>query len=99
MRLERGELGELVRSTMLSGVVDLLIDLDVWRLEFLYDSSIWEYQPHYSHDNFFILNFLQLEIGWDDILQDDSSKGIFKMELEDVDETTDDDDLKDNNEV
>ncbi|XP_015889626.3 uncharacterized protein LOC107424354 [Ziziphus jujuba] len=59
LRLESGDLGEYVRSAMLSSVVDLLIDLD-------------------------------LEIGWDDILHDDSSKGIFKMELEDIDETTDD---------
>ncbi|KAL0547829.1 hypothetical protein IC582_012258 [Cucumis melo] len=33
---------------------------------------------------------LDVEIGWDDILQDDFSKGIFEMELEDDDETTDD---------
>lgn len=31
-----------------------------------------------------------MEIGWDDILQDDFSKGIFEMELEDDDDTTDD---------
>ena len=30
-----------------------------------------------------------MEIGWDDILQDDSSKGIFQMELESVDEIAD----------
>jgi RNA polymerase I-specific transcription initiation factor RRN3 len=30
-----------------------------------------------------------VEIGWDDILQDDSSKGIFQMELENVDEIAD----------
>ena len=30
-----------------------------------------------------------MEIGWDDILQDDSSKGIFQMELENVDEIAD----------
>lgn len=30
-----------------------------------------------------------MEIGWDDILLDDSSKGIFHMELEDVEETAD----------
>ncbi|EXC17569.1 hypothetical protein L484_012360 [Morus notabilis] len=56
---EGGIFGELVRSTLLSGVVDLLIDLDV-------------------------------EIGWDDILQDDSTRGIFKMELELIEEATDD---------
>ncbi|XP_057970224.1 uncharacterized protein LOC131159371 [Malania oleifera] len=33
---------------------------------------------------------LDVEIGWDDILQDDSSKGMFEMELEDLDETADD---------
>ncbi|XP_038896673.1 RNA polymerase I-specific transcription initiation factor RRN3-like [Benincasa hispida] len=33
---------------------------------------------------------LDVEIGWDDILQDDFSKGIFEMELEDDDETADD---------
>lgn len=27
-----------------------------------------------------------MEIGWDAILQDDFSKGIFEMELEDVDD-------------
>lgn len=27
-----------------------------------------------------------MEIGWDDILHDDFSKGIFEMELEDVEE-------------
>lgn len=32
---------------------------------------------------------LDVEIGWDDILQEDSSKGIFDMELEDVDENVD----------
>ncbi|PON78708.1 RNA polymerase I specific transcription initiation factor [Trema orientale] len=67
LKLESGVFGELVRSTMLSGFVDLLIDLDV-------------------------------EIGWDDILQDDSSKGIFNMELEDLDEATDDE-LMDGNEL
>ncbi|GMP32242.1 hypothetical protein CsSME_00006087 [Camellia sinensis var. sinensis] len=34
---------------------------------------------------------LDVEIEWEDILQDDSSKGIFQMELEDVEETVDDD--------
>lgn len=33
-----------------------------------------------------------MEIEWEDILQDDSGKGIFEMELEDVEETLDDDD-------
>lgn len=33
--------------------------------------------------------FLQVEIGWDDILQEDSTKGIFKMELEDIEEDAD----------
>lgn len=33
-----------------------------------------------------------MEIGWDDILQEDSSKGIFQMELENMDEMTDYDD-------
>ncbi|WRX10729.1 RNA polymerase I specific transcription initiation factor RRN3 - like 1 [Theobroma cacao] len=55
LKLESGEIGELVGSTMLMAVVDQLIELD-------------------------------LEIGWDAILQDDFSKGIFEMELEDVDE-------------
>lgn len=31
-----------------------------------------------------------MEIGWDDILHDDFSKGIFEMELEDVEEAADD---------
>ncbi|KAB1224016.1 RNA polymerase I-specific transcription initiation factor RRN3 [Morella rubra] len=35
---------------------------------------------------------LDVEIGWDDILQEDSSKGIFQMELENMDEMTDYDD-------
>ncbi|KAG5534463.1 hypothetical protein RHGRI_022558 [Rhododendron griersonianum] len=35
---------------------------------------------------------LDVEIEWEDILQDDSGKGIFEMELEDVEETLDDDD-------
>lgn len=30
-----------------------------------------------------------MEIGWDDILQEDSTKGIFKMELEDIEEDAD----------
>ncbi|PSS36602.1 RNA polymerase I-specific transcription initiation factor like [Actinidia chinensis var. chinensis] len=34
---------------------------------------------------------LDVEIEWEDILQDDFSKGIFEMELEDVEETLDDD--------
>lgn len=34
LKLEGGIFGELVRSTMLSGVVDFLIDLDVRRLNF-----------------------------------------------------------------
>ncbi|GMI86134.1 hypothetical protein like AT2G34750 [Hibiscus trionum] len=55
LKLESGEIGELVGSTMLMAVVDRLIELDV-------------------------------EIGWDAILQDDFSKGIFEMELEDVDD-------------
>ncbi|KAF5469558.1 hypothetical protein F2P56_013622 [Juglans regia] len=32
---------------------------------------------------------LDVEIGWDDILRDDSSKGIFQMELENADEIAD----------
>ncbi|MBA0761243.1 hypothetical protein Gotri_023917 [Gossypium trilobum] len=55
LKLESGEIGELVGSTILMAVVDRLIELDV-------------------------------EIGWDAILQDDFSKGIFEMELEDVDD-------------
>ena len=39
-----------------------------------------------------------MEIGWDDILQDESAKGIFNMELEDVDEAIDDE-LMDDGEV
>ncbi|KAK3034197.1 hypothetical protein RJ639_034337 [Escallonia herrerae] len=34
---------------------------------------------------------LDVEIGWDDILQDDSSKGIFEMELDDEEGSADDD--------
>ena len=45
-----------------------------------------------------VLDFSQVEIGWDDILQDDSTKGIFNMELEDIDEATDDE-LMDGSEV
>lgn len=36
---------------------------------------------------------LDVEIGWEDIVQDDSSKGIFEMELEDLEE--DEEDLND----
>ncbi|XP_043710994.1 RNA polymerase I-specific transcription initiation factor RRN3-like isoform X2 [Telopea speciosissima] len=32
---------------------------------------------------------LDVEIGWDDIIQEDSSKGIFHMELEDLEEAAD----------
>lgn len=32
-----------------------------------------------------------MSIGWDDILRDDSCKGIFAMELEDEEEASDDD--------
>ncbi|XP_042486745.1 RNA polymerase I-specific transcription initiation factor RRN3 [Macadamia integrifolia] len=32
---------------------------------------------------------LDVEIGWDEIIQEDASKGIFHMELEDVEETED----------
>ncbi|KAB8681459.1 hypothetical protein FH972_026338 [Carpinus fangiana] len=55
LKLESVAIGEFVRSIMLMGLMDMLIEFDV-------------------------------EIGWDDILQDDSSKGIFQMELENVDE-------------
>ncbi|KAE8010774.1 hypothetical protein FH972_007110 [Carpinus fangiana] len=58
LKLESGAIGEFVMSTMLMGLMDMLIELDV-------------------------------EIGWDDILQDDSSKGIFQMELENVDKIAD----------
>lgn len=37
----------------------------------------------------------QVEIEWDDILQEDSNKGIFDMELENVEDFTDDDDNND----
>lgn len=36
------------------------------------------------------LRDLDVEIGWDDILQEDSGKGIFDMELEDVNDAADD---------
>ncbi|KAE8077854.1 hypothetical protein FH972_016374 [Carpinus fangiana] len=58
LKLESGAIGEFVRSTMLMGLMDMLIEFDV-------------------------------EIGWDDIFQDDSSKGIFQMELENVEEIAD----------
>lgn len=58
-KLESGSMGQLVGSTMLTAVVDRLLDLD-------------------------------LEIGWEDILQEDSSKGIFEMELEDLEEDEED---------
>uniref|UniRef100_A0A803QFY0 RNA polymerase I-specific transcription initiation factor RRN3 n=2 Tax=Cannabis sativa TaxID=3483 RepID=A0A803QFY0_CANSA len=67
LKLESCIFGELVRSTMISGLIDLLVDLDV-------------------------------EIGWDDILHDDSTKGIFNMELEDIDEASDDE-LMDSSEL
>ncbi|KAF4358779.1 hypothetical protein F8388_022546 [Cannabis sativa] len=67
LKLESCIFGELVRSTMISGLIDLLVDLDV-------------------------------EIGWDDILHDDSTKGIFNMELEDIDEASDDE-LMDSSEM
>lgn len=38
---------------------------------------------------------LDVEIEWDDILQEDSNKGIFDMELENVEDFTDDDDNND----
>ncbi|KAE8664599.1 Plant intracellular ras group-related LRR 4 [Hibiscus syriacus] len=60
LKLESGEIGELVGSTMLMVVVDRLIELDV-------------------------------EIEWDAILQDDFSKGIFEMELEDMDDIEEND--------
>ncbi|XP_039025614.1 uncharacterized protein LOC120158971 [Hibiscus syriacus] len=60
LKLESGEIGELVGSTMLMVVVDRLIELDV-------------------------------EIGWDAILQDDFSKDIFEMELEDMDDIEEND--------
>ncbi|KAG8643947.1 hypothetical protein MANES_11G091200v8 [Manihot esculenta] len=44
---------------------------------------------------------LDVSIGWDDILRDDSSKGIFTIELEDVDDiaSDDDDDNEENDEL
>lgn len=33
---------------------------------------------------------IKVAIGWDDILRDDSCKGIFAIELEDADEVDDD---------
>ncbi|XP_021691438.1 RNA polymerase I-specific transcription initiation factor rrn3 isoform X2 [Hevea brasiliensis] len=39
---------------------------------------------------------LDVAIGWDDILQDDSCKGIFAIELEDADEVAADDDNDEN---
>lgn len=36
LRLEGSMFGELVRSTMLSGVVDLLLDLDVRRMKIFF---------------------------------------------------------------
>lgn len=38
------------------------------------------------------LYFLQVEIEWEDILQDDSCKSIFEMELEDMEDTIDEED-------
>ena len=43
LKLEGGIFGELVRSTMLSGVVDLLIDLDVRKLKVLMSKLVNEY--------------------------------------------------------
>ncbi|XP_031269328.1 RNA polymerase I-specific transcription initiation factor RRN3-like [Pistacia vera] len=58
LKLESGELGELVRNSMLTALVDRLIDLDV-------------------------------EIGWDDDLHDESGKDIFEMDLEGVEQDGD----------
>ncbi|XP_047310578.1 RNA polymerase I-specific transcription initiation factor RRN3-like [Impatiens glandulifera] len=62
--LESSALGDLVGNTLLTAVMDRLIDFDV-------------------------------EIKWKDILCDDSSKGIFEMELEDLDDFPFDDDAED----
>lgn len=53
LRLESGDMGELVRSMVLITLMDRLVELDV-------------------------------EIAWEDILQDDFHKGMFDMELEDL---------------
>ncbi|EEF37967.1 transcription initiation factor ia, putative [Ricinus communis] len=42
---------------------------------------------------------LDVAIGWDDILRDDSCKGIFAIELEDADEVSDDDEYNDYGEL
>ncbi|RWR72739.1 RNA polymerase I-specific transcription initiation factor RRN3-like protein [Cinnamomum micranthum f. kanehirae] len=42
---------------------------------------------------------LDVEIGWEDILQEDTGKGIFDMELEDIEENADEDDGKIGNEL
>ncbi|GJW08306.1 RNA polymerase I-specific transcription initiation factor RRN3-like protein isoform X1 [Tanacetum coccineum] len=53
LMLAGGEMGHLVRDSMIFELVNRLIDID-------------------------------LEIGWDEVLQDDPSKGIFEMELNDM---------------
>ena len=89
LRLESGAMGELVGSMILCAVVDRLIDLDVSCLKLPCKT------PCKTELRLLTLNLLmyfwQVEIEWEDILQDDFSKGIFEMELEDVEETLDDD--------
>jgi len=85
--LDTERLGDLIGTTLLEKVVDLLIELDVWSFPFIWLGNL-------SWNQFFILLLidwwtLQVNITWEDILQEEHSKGIFDMELEDLDDDED----------
>lgn len=82
-RLESGVMGELVGSTGLVALMDKLIEFDVSYFWIIIDKTIMG--PYWS----FVFG-LKVEISWEDIVQDDFHKGMFDIELEDLENPADD---------
>ena len=82
--LESEEIGEFLGSTLLTKVVELLVDIDV-SINGAVINWIWLTLISYWSDTNYCW-ILQAKINWEDILQEEHNKGIFDMELEDVEE-------------
>jgi RNA polymerase I-specific transcription initiation factor RRN3 len=71
---------DIIGSSLLEKVVYLLTELDVCSFPFVWLRNLY--------CNFFfsywLIGIMQVNITWEDILQDKHNKGIFDMELEDL---------------
>jgi RNA polymerase I-specific transcription initiation factor RRN3 len=76
---------DIIGSSLLEKVVYLLTELDVCSFPFVWLGNLY-YNFFFSY---WLIGIMQVNITWEDILQDEHNKGIFDMELEDLAEDED----------